>query len=93
MPGLLLNTQFTMIVAKTTAFLAVFASLVYCQGDPKNLEPNLLWPREPSSEYAYPSPNATGRGGWDTALAKAKRFVDRLTIEEKVTICTGTGFP
>jgi beta-glucosidase len=82
-----------MIAAKATVWLAVLAHVANCQGDPINIEPDLLWPREPYSEYSYPSPNATGRGGWDTAIAKAKRFVDRLTIEEKVTICTGTGFP
>lgn len=82
-----------MIVAKATALLVALAIGASCQGDPKNVEPDLLWPREPESQYSYPSPNATGRGGWDTAIAKARRFVDLLTVKEKIDICTGTGFP
>lgn len=82
-----------MIVAKVAAYLAILAIGANCQGDPKNVEPDEYWPRQPEGKYNYPSPNATGQGGWDTAIAKAKRFVNRLSIEEKVDICTGTVFP
>ena len=34
--------------------------------------------------------NATGLGGWKTALSQAQSFVDQLTTEEKFTIVTGT---
>lgn len=63
------------------------------QGDYQIVEPNLSYPREPVTPYSYPSPNATGMGGWDVAIARARRFVAELTIEEKVTLCTGNGFP
>ncbi|PMD29806.1 glycoside hydrolase family 3 protein [Hyaloscypha variabilis F] len=41
----------------------------------------------------YPSPNITGAGGWEDALAKAKAFVSQLTLEEKSTMVTGTPGP
>lgn len=73
--------------------IASFALLVYSQGNPVNIEPDLLYPRETDSIYSYPSPNITGIGGWDVAIKKAKNFVSQLTLEEKVSICTGNGFP
>ncbi|KKY35407.1 putative beta-glucosidase g [Diaporthe ampelina] len=44
-------------------------------------------------EPHYPSPNATGIGGWEDALAKAKAFTAELTIEEKANMVTGTPGP
>ncbi|KAF4637549.1 hypothetical protein G7Y89_g529 [Cudoniella acicularis] len=41
----------------------------------------------------YPSPNATGAGGWEDALAKAKAFVTELTLEEKSGMVTGIPGP
>ncbi|KAL3419630.1 beta-glucosidase G 1 [Phlyctema vagabunda] len=41
----------------------------------------------------YPSPNATGVGGWGEALAKAQSFVSELTLEEKAWMVTGTPGP
>ncbi|KFA68987.1 hypothetical protein S40285_08855 [Stachybotrys chlorohalonatus IBT 40285] len=41
----------------------------------------------------YPSPNATGTGGWDEALVKARDFVAQLTLEEKADMVTGTPGP
>ncbi|GKZ21087.1 hypothetical protein AbraIFM66951_002480 [Aspergillus brasiliensis] len=82
-----------MILATAAIYLTLLTAVAHSQGTPTNLEPDLFQPREPFSNYSYPSPNATGRGGWDVAISKAKRFVSRLTIEEKVSICTGTGFP
>ncbi|KAL2133974.1 hypothetical protein VTI74DRAFT_1277 [Chaetomium olivicolor] len=41
------------------------------------------------SPSVYPSPNATGNGGWEAALAKAKAFVAKLTPEEKANMVTG----
>ncbi|KAL1855107.1 hypothetical protein Plec18167_002093 [Paecilomyces lecythidis] len=41
----------------------------------------------------YPSPNTTGAGGWEDAMAKAKHFVSQLTLEEKADIVTGTPGP
>ena len=37
--------------------------------------------------------NATGTGGWQDALAKARDFVSQLTIEEKADMVTGTPGP
>ena len=34
--------------------------------------------------------NATGTGGWETALSQAQSFVDQLTIDEKFTTVIGT---
>lgn len=70
-------------------------SLVFAQGNADDLffPPDTLSPTEPDTQYSYPSPNATGIGGWDVAIAKAKRFIAQLTIEEKVSLCTGNGFP
>jgi hypothetical protein len=34
--------------------------------------------------------NATGLGGWETALSHAQSFIDQLTTEEKFAIVTGT---
>ncbi|CAG8956585.1 hypothetical protein HYFRA_00003974 [Hymenoscyphus fraxineus] len=45
------------------------------------------------SPAVYPSPNATGVGGWEAALEKAKAFVAQLTPEEKDIMVTGTPGP
>lgn len=45
------------------------------------------------SPAVYPSPNATGAGGWEAALAKATAFVAQLTLEEKSDMVTGTAGP
>ena len=37
--------------------------------------------------------NATGVGGWEGALVKAKSFVSQLTLEEKSGMVTGTPGP
>ncbi len=50
-------------------------------------------PSEPFSPFSYPSPNATGLGGWEVAIGKARRFISQLTLEEKVSICTGNRAP
>ncbi|KAH8657902.1 beta-glucosidase-related glycosidase [Xylariales sp. PMI_506] len=49
-------------------------------------------------QYGYspavlPSPNATGGGIWADAYAKAQAFLAELTLEEKVTMITGTSGP
>lgn len=67
--------------------------LALAQGDYQIVDPDLFDPREPVTPYSYPSPNATGMGGWDVAIARARWFVAELTIEEKASICTGNGFP
>ncbi|KAH7317084.1 beta-glucosidase [Stachybotrys elegans] len=41
----------------------------------------------------YPSPNATGVGGWEDALQKARDFVAQLTLEEKADMVTGQPGP
>ncbi|RAH70027.1 beta-glucosidase, partial [Aspergillus aculeatinus CBS 121060] len=46
-----------------------------------------------SSPAVYPSPNITGVGGWDQALAKAKHWVSQLTLEEKTWMATGQPGP
>lgn len=46
-----------------------------------------------SSPPVYPTPNATGAGGWADAFAKAKAFVAQLTLEEKSIMVTGDSGP
>ncbi|KAK5019822.1 hypothetical protein LTR39_000107 [Cryomyces antarcticus] len=46
-----------------------------------------------SSPPVYPSPNATGAGGWQNALSRANAFVSQLTLEEKARMVTGTTGP
>ncbi|CAJ2504169.1 Uu.00g115630.m01.CDS01 [Anthostomella pinea] len=45
------------------------------------------------SPTVYPSPNATGAGGFQEALEKAKAFVAELTLEEKSDMVTGQPGP
>ncbi|KAK2627380.1 hypothetical protein QTJ16_003346 [Diplocarpon rosae] len=45
------------------------------------------------SPSIYPSPNTTGLGGWGEALAKARDFVSRLTLDEKAIMVTGQPGP
>ncbi|KAJ5298613.1 uncharacterized protein N7443_006733 [Penicillium atrosanguineum] len=45
------------------------------------------------SPAVLPSPNMTGNGGWETAMKKAKRFVNKLTLEEKSWMATGQPGP
>jgi beta-glucosidase len=85
------RTQIIIFVRKTLVLW--LASIAAAQGDPKNVEPDIFYPREPDSPYSYHSPNATGIGGWDVTIEKAKRFVSQLTTEEKVSLSTGNGFP
>ncbi|OAX84022.1 hypothetical protein ACJ72_01619 [Emergomyces africanus] len=40
----------------------------------------------------YPSPWATGQGGWEDAVQKARNFVSQLTLPEKVNLTTGVGW-
>ncbi|KAI0836838.1 glycoside hydrolase family 3 protein [Hypoxylon sp. FL0890] len=42
-------------------------------------------------EPSYPSPWGTGGPGWDEAYEKAREFVSKLTLLEKVNLTTGTG--
>ncbi|KAF7561022.1 hypothetical protein G7046_g3149 [Stylonectria norvegica] len=45
------------------------------------------------SPAVLPSPNATGAGGWENALIKAKQFVGKLTLDEKAYMVTGQPGP
>ncbi|KAE8380469.1 putative beta-glucosidase G [Aspergillus bertholletiae] len=45
------------------------------------------------SPAVLPSPNTTGSGGWEAALAKAQQFVAQLTLEEKADMVTGQPGP
>ncbi|KFX98672.1 hypothetical protein O988_04256 [Pseudogymnoascus sp. VKM F-3808] len=73
--------------------LALASLEALAQDIPENVEPDLFSPREPDTPFSYPSPNATGLGGWQIAFIRAQRFVAQLTVEEKVGICTGSGYP
>ncbi|KAI1483743.1 glycoside hydrolase family 3 protein [Daldinia eschscholtzii] len=42
-------------------------------------------------EPSFPSPWGTGGPGWDEAYEKAREFVSKLTLLEKVNLTTGTG--
>jgi hypothetical protein len=72
-----------------SVYVAVWASLT--TGNSAS-SPNGFYPLPPKSQYSWPSPNATGMG-WDIAFRKAVRFVNQLTVDEKVNICTGSGPP
>ncbi|KAI9927556.1 hypothetical protein ASPWEDRAFT_176038 [Aspergillus wentii DTO 134E9] len=45
------------------------------------------------SPAVFPSPNTTGNGGWEKAMAQAKDFVSQLTTEEKAWMATGQPGP
>lgn len=45
-----------------------------------------------TSPPKYPSPWTEGLGDWAEAYAKAKDFVNQLTLAEKVNLTTGTGW-
>jgi len=45
-----------------------------------------------TSPPSYPAPWMRGGNGWDDAYAKAKKFVSRLTLLEKVNLTTGVGW-
>ncbi|KAL2373901.1 beta-glucosidase A [Blastomyces gilchristii SLH14081] len=40
----------------------------------------------------YPSPWASGEGGWEDAVQRARAFVSQLTLPEKVNLTTGVGW-
>ncbi|KAG5296912.1 beta-glucosidase [Histoplasma ohiense] len=40
----------------------------------------------------YPSPWASGQGGWEDAVERARDFVSQLTLVEKVNLTTGVGW-
>ncbi|KAK5952745.1 hypothetical protein OHC33_006338 [Knufia fluminis] len=42
-----------------------------------------------TSPETYPSPNITGAGGWEAALAKANAFLAQLNLTEKAYMVTG----
>ncbi|OJD36931.1 beta-glucosidase g [Diplodia corticola] len=67
------------------ALLGVAASLV---------SPASAWDHSlyTTSQAVLPSPNATGVG-WEDAFDKAKDFLAELTLEEKVSLVTGTTGP
>jgi beta-glucosidase len=44
------------------------------------------------SPPSYPSPWMNGKGEWADAYAKAKAFVSKLTVLEKVNLTTGVGW-
>lgn len=69
---------------KASAFLSLLAS-VQAQLSP---DPNHF-----TSPEVFPSPNATGSGGWEEAHAQAQEFLSQLTIEEKAYIATGVNGP
>lgn len=46
-----------------------------------------------TSPDVYPSPNITGAGGWETALARAEDFLNQLTLAEKAYLVTGVTGP
>lgn len=41
------------------------------------------------SPPVYPSPQVSGRGGWDEALSNAQAMVSQMSLEEKVNITGG----
>ncbi|KAJ9143384.1 Beta-glucosidase 2 [Pleurostoma richardsiae] len=45
------------------------------------------------SPPVYPSPQTSGAGGWEAALAKAQAFLAELTLEEKAGMTTGMPGP
>ncbi|KAI0002723.1 glycoside hydrolase family 3 protein [Xylariaceae sp. FL0662B] len=45
----------------------------------------------PTFAPSYPAPWGTGGPGWEDAYARAREFVARLSLTEKVNLTTGTG--
>ncbi|KAE8422625.1 beta-glucosidase [Aspergillus pseudocaelatus] len=45
-----------------------------------------------TSPQVFPSPNATGDGGWSEAYHKAEELISKLSLEQKVSLVTGTIF-
>lgn len=43
------------------------------------------------SEAVYPSPEITGLGAWADSYTRAKAFVGRMTLDEKISLTSGTG--
>ncbi|KAH8921781.1 glycoside hydrolase family 3 protein [Atractiella rhizophila] len=54
-------------------------------GEPDQAPPGY---EEWTSPLVLPSPPQTGNGGWEEAHAKALKFVNKLTLEEKVNLTT-----
>lgn len=46
---------------------------------------------DPRRIQIVPAKNVSGDGGWASAVAKARAFVAKLTLEEKVNLTTGVG--
>jgi beta-glucosidase len=46
-----------------------------------------------TSPTVYPSPNATGNGGWDAAYSRAQEFLSQLNVSEKAYMVTGVSGP
>ncbi|RPA94948.1 thermostable beta-glucosidase [Choiromyces venosus 120613-1] len=72
----------------TAAHLLLSSSAVLGQTN-NSTEDAPIWPLSPPY---YPSPRVDGAGDWQEAYAKAKAFVDQLTILEKVNLTTGLGW-
>ena len=84
--------------------LLLAASAVYAQLDnssapfpaatyPDAQSPNLAAQKDSTfSPPYYPSPWGNGDGDWGEAYTKAREFVNKLTILEKVNLTTGVGY-
>ncbi|EIN08756.1 hypothetical protein PUNSTDRAFT_120347 [Punctularia strigosozonata HHB-11173 SS5] len=73
-----------------TGFLAL-SLLRYVVGDLTTGVPDSSPPgfEEWISPIVQPAKNVTGDGDWATAVAKAKAFVSKLTLDEKINVTTG----
>jgi hypothetical protein len=75
----------SMFTAPVLALLRVSADVI--TGIPDAAPPGY---GEWISEIVLPAKNVSGDGEWASATAKARAFVAKLTLEEKVNVTTGT---
>ncbi|KAL8809999.1 MAG: hypothetical protein Q9200_002938 [Gallowayella weberi] len=84
-------TELVHVVAQDGNTTAPFPSSTYANAtspDPAAAES----PDQPFSPPFYPSPWGSGAGNWANAYEKARTFVAKLTLLEKVNLTTGVGW-
>jgi beta-glucosidase len=81
-----------MLSRKSTALILALLALPLVSADVISGIPDAAPPgyEQWISEIVLPAKNISGDGGWATATAKARAFVSKLTLEEKINVTTGT---
>lgn len=86
--ALYLSAKMVAMNAIRLGALAVFAGTAATQGQITN--DTYFYGQ---SEPVYPSPNATGLQGWESAVSQARQFVMQLSIAEKTNLTGGYANP